>query len=148
MSDTVSPETRSRIMAQVRSKDTKPELKLRSMLYSRGFRYRLHDANLVGTPDLVFKKRRAVCFLHGCFWHRHDGCSNATEPSSRREYWLPKFERTITRDRRTRMELLLEGWRVAVVWECAMKSERAEFTVDSLDRWLRGNDQRFETPLQ
>lgn len=147
MTDTVDAETRSRIMASVRSKNTKPELKLRKMLFSRGFRYRLHGKNLRGKPDLVFKSLGAVCFVHGCFWHRHEGCRNSTIPSSRQEYWLPKFRRTIDRDRESRRALLSDGWRVAVVWECAMHDAKAESTVSALESWLRGQDPEFETTL-
>lgn len=147
MNDTVSRETRSRVMASVRSKNTKPEMYLRKLLFARGFRYRLHSKNLVGTPDLVFRGLRAVCFVHGCFWHRHEGCKNASAPSSRREYWVPKFDKTIRRDRKTRENLLRQGWRVAIVWECSLQRGRAESTVNLLERWLLSDEQEFETTL-
>lgn len=147
MNDTVSPETRSRIMAGVRSKNTNPEIKLRNMLFARGFRYRLHRKNIVGTPDLVFRSLRAVCFVHGCFWHRHSGCKRASIPATRQSYWLPKFERTVNRDRNTQENLLRQGWRVAIVWECALQQKNAESTVNSLERWLLSNEQEFETTL-
>lgn len=119
--DTFSPEERSDIMRRVRSTDTTPERKVRSLLHKLGFRFRLHRSDLPGKPDIVLPKRRTVIFVHGCFWHRHPGCSRATTPASNQEYWLPKFRRTMERDAKNQDELRRQGWNVIVVWECEVK---------------------------
>ncbi len=119
--DTFSPEKRSEIMRCVRSIDTTPEKKVRSLLHKLGFRFRLHRSTLPGKPDIVLPKYQLVVFVHGCFWHRHHGCPHATTPASRQEYWLPKFKRTMERDSRNQEELRQKGWKVIVVWECETK---------------------------
>ncbi len=130
--------TRSRIMARVRSRDTGPELILRRALHARGLRYRLHDSALPGRPDLVFPRYRAVCFVHGCFWHRHDGCARATTPAANQEYWERKFAANVRRDRNHRAALLEAGWRVGVVWECAMHPrDRVDGVAARVESWLR-----------
>ena len=146
MTDTVDKATRSRMMARIGSKNTLPELVLRRALHARGLRYRLHHRGLPGTPDLVFRRFRAVCFVHGCFWHRHAGCPYATSPATRPEFWQAKFDSNVERDRRNRLSLLEAGWRVAIVWECALRND-AVGTALTLDAWLRGSDQSFETRL-
>jgi DNA mismatch endonuclease, patch repair protein len=108
-------------MRQVRSTDTSPERAIRSLLHRMGFRFRLYARNLPGKPDIVLPKYHTVVFVHGCFWHRHIGCSRATTPATNREYWLPKFERTIERDQRNQSGLRALGWNVLVVWECELK---------------------------
>ena len=145
--DTVDQATRSRIMARVPVRDTKPEFSLRRAIHARGLRYRLHRRSLPGTPDLVFPCFRAVCFVHGCFWHRHLGCPRTTDPATRREFWQAKFRANVERDRRTRQELLEGEWRVATVWECALRGERAKITARELDHWLRGQEREFESGL-
>lgn len=147
MVDSVDPQTRSRIMARIGAKDTRPELALRRVLHGRGLRYRVHVAELPGTPDLAFRQFQAVCFVHGCFWHRHAGCNRATHPSTRREYWQAKFTANVERDRIVREKLLHGGWRVAVVWECTLGGERTERTAQMFERWLRGIEREFETSL-
>lgn len=137
MPDTVTPETRSRIMAAIRGTDTRPELRLRRALHRLGFRYRLHDRRLPGTPDLVLPRRRAVVLVHGCFWHRHPGCRSASTPATREAFWTDKFAATVARDARTLAALRAAGWRVAVVWECALKGDAAAATVDAVAAWLR-----------
>ncbi|MFU2208792.1 very short patch repair endonuclease [Solidesulfovibrio sp. C21] len=119
--DKVSPEQRSRTMARVRGKNTRPEVFLRSLLHKRGFRYRLHVASLPGVPDIVLPKYRTVVFVNGCFWHRHPGCKRASTPTTNVEYWTKKFVNNIARD--TKNKLLLEkmGWKVLTVWECELK---------------------------
>ena len=138
MADTVDRATRSRIMAGVRSRDTRPEIVLRRALHARGLRFRLHDRRLPGTPDVVFPRFGAVCFVHGCFWHRHEGCRYATMPMTREAFWLEKFEANVERDRRKRRELRQAGWRVAVVWECELRRE-ASGIAERVERWLRGS---------
>jgi DNA mismatch endonuclease, patch repair protein len=118
--DTFSPEERSEIMRRVRGKDTSPELAVRSLVHRLGFRYRLHAADLPGSPDLVFPARRCVVFVHGCYWHRHT-CPAATMPASHADYWQRKFDRNQARDRRAVALLRRQGWRVAVVWECQVR---------------------------
>ena len=105
-------------MRRVRSTDTTPERRVRSLLHKLGFRFRLHRQDLPGKPDIVLPKRRAVVFVHGCFWHRHQDCPHATTPASRQKYWLPKFKRTVERDRNNQEELQQKGWNVLIVWEC------------------------------
>jgi len=120
MPDTLSPAERSERMSRIRSKNSSPELKLRSLIHAMGFRYRLHVKELPGTPDLVFPSRKAVIFLHGCFWHRHEGCKLARLPKSKLDFWKPKLEANKTRDMLQQQQLRDFGWRVLVVWECEM----------------------------
>nr|WP_309504626.1 very short patch repair endonuclease [uncultured Roseovarius sp.] len=137
MADIVDKATRSRMMAGIRGKDTKPELALRRALHARGFRYRLHAKDIIGSPDLVFPKYHAVVFVHGCYWHRHKGCRFATSPSTRPEFWESKFEANVRRDKRVQTQLMESGWRVATVWECALrKPGQVEATAGRLAAWL------------
>jgi len=108
-------------MRCVRSKDTAPEIKVRSLLHRLGFRFTLHRRDLPGRPDIVLPKYSTVVFVHGCFWHRHPRCPNATKPATRQDYWLPKFNRTVTRDQRNQEEIRRRGWSVVVVWECELR---------------------------
>lgn len=147
MTDIVDKATRSRMMAGIGSRNTLPELVLRRALHARGLRYRLHERKLSGIPDLVFPRFRAVCFVHGCFWHRHAGCPYATSPATRPEFWQAKFDSNVERDWRNRQELLATGWRVAIVWECALRKRGTIEFVPKLDKWLRGADRWFETEL-
>ena len=145
MADIVDRATRSRMMAGIRSRNTRPELALRRAIHARGLRYRLHDRRLPGSPDLVFRQFRAVCLVHGCFWHRHAGCPYAATPSTRQEFWRAKFDANTERDRRNRHALLQAGWRVATVWECALRKQAAVEVAEQLERWLRGNARVFDT---
>lgn len=108
-------------MRRVRSKDTTPERKVRSLLHRMGFRFRLHRNDLPGCPDIVLPRYATVIFVHGCFWHRHPGCKRATTPASHKDYWVPKFERTVERDRKNQEKLCGSGWNVIVVWECELR---------------------------
>jgi DNA mismatch endonuclease, patch repair protein len=108
-------------MRLVRSKDTKPEKKVRVLLHRLGFRFRLHRKDLPGNPDIVLPKHSAVIFVHGCFWHRHKGCQEASMPATHQNYWIPKFKRTVERDKRNQEELRRLGWNVIVLWECEIK---------------------------
>lgn len=140
MTDIVDKQTRSRMMAGIKGKDTKPELVLRRALHARGFRYRLHSKNVPGRPDLVFSKHHAIVFVHGCFWHRHEGCRYTTTPSTRPEFWQAKFDANVARDRSVHDQLLDAGWRVATVWECALKRpEETALAANLLAAWLRSN---------
>lgn len=144
--DTVDKATRSKIMASVGQKDTGPELSLRSALHKRGLRYRLHDRNLPGSPDLVFPRFHAVIFVHGCYWHSH-GCYRSTVPKTRGEFWSKKFEDNKERDERKIRQLLEEGWRVLIVWECVIvgkNSRPVDCIADAVSTWLNGADAREE----
>jgi len=118
MVDTLTTAERSRVMGRVRSKDTKPEMVVRRLTHGMGYRYRLHDKKLPGCPDLVFRSRRKVVFVHGCFWHRHRNCALARLPKSRRDFWTPKLNANRKRDERNLRELTKTGWSVLVIWEC------------------------------
>jgi DNA mismatch endonuclease, patch repair protein len=109
---------RSALMARVRDKHSKPELVVRRMAHSLGYRFRLHRDDLPGTPDLVFPRLRKAIFVHGCFWHRHKGCSRTTSPKTRSKYWGDKFETNIKRDAIQQRKLRSLGWEVFVIWEC------------------------------
>ena len=119
--DTLSPVQRSAQMAKVRSKSTKPELVVRKLIFGMGFRYRLHRRDLPGSPDLVFPSRRKVVFVHGCFWHRHQGCKLTRFPKSREEFWKKKFSDNVARDFKNRLELEALGWSALIVWECELR---------------------------
>lgn len=145
MTDIVDQQTRSRMMSGIRGKNTKPELALRRALHARGFRFRLHSKNVYGRPDLVLPKYRAVVFVHGCFWHRHEGCRFASTPSTREEFWRKKFEANVARDEAVRGKLLEDGWRIATVWECALrKTDQVNASVDLLSAWLRSNELQLQ----
>lgn len=120
LTDTLSPKERSERMSRIRGKDSNPEMKLRSLVHGLGFRYRLHVQNLPGKPDLVFPARHAVIFMHGCFWHRHEGCKLARLPKSRLNFWKKKLEANRLRDLLHHQQLLELGWSVLVVWECQL----------------------------
>lgn len=122
MTDTVSPQVRSRMMSAIRGRDTTPELAVRSYLHAAGLRFRANVRRLPGTPDLVFSKHRTVVFVHGCFWHRHVGCPFATTPADRREFWNAKFSANIARDWRNQSKLGDMGWKVVTIWECETRS--------------------------
>lgn len=116
--DTLTPSERSERMGRVRCKDTKPELTVRALAHSMGYRFRLHVAKLPGCPDLVFPRYKKVIFVHGCFWHRHPGCRNCRLPKSRVRFWKAKLERNRERDLRILRKLRRLGWGVLVIWEC------------------------------
>jgi len=123
--DIVSREKRSRMMSAIGGKDTRPELKVRSYLHSKGFRFRLHVRNLPGRPDMVFPKYRTVVFVHGCFWHRHDGCNLAYHPKTNVDFWEKKFQGNVERDLRNLQELEKDGWKVLIIWECELSGSNA-----------------------
>lgn len=118
--DIVSPAVRSTMMSRIKGKNSRPELALRRQLFASGYRFRLHRRDLPGSPDIVLPKPGAVVFVHGCFWHRHEGCPKATTPSSNAAFWRVKFMANVRRDAAAIDRLVALGWRVAVVWECAI----------------------------
>ncbi|MFZ1830478.1 MAG: very short patch repair endonuclease [Candidatus Competibacteraceae bacterium] len=130
---TVDPE-RSRIMRAVKSRDTAPEMTVRRLVYSMGYRYRLHRKDLPGKPDLTFQSRRKVIFIHGCFWHGHDCKRGARVPKNNREYWETKIARNRERDSQHDEGLRREGWRILVVWECQIQEQTA--LIDLMRRFL------------
>src|ERR1700739_421736 len=121
VADKISPERRSLNMAAIKSRNTKPELAVRKLLHASGFRFRLHRKDLPGRPDIVLPRYKTAIFVHGCFWHQHEGCKLASKPSSRQEYWKAKFDRNAERDRNSFASLTALGWRVVVVWECDVR---------------------------
>lgn len=131
--DRITPEARTRNMTAIRSKDMKPEMAVRRLVYGMGYRYRLHRKKLPGKPDLVFPGRRSVIFVHGCFWHQHgnESCRIARMPKSNTEYWIPKLERNVERDRDNLVTLRENGWKVLVIWECEMDD------IEALERRVR-----------
>jgi len=136
--DVLTKEKRSEVMKAVRSKNTKPEIRLRSELHRIGYRFRLHKGELPGCPDIVFPGRRAAIQIRGCFWHGHE-CRDGRIPKSRKDYWVPKLEATKIRDARNDRRLRRLGWRLAVVWTCRMKSEEGFVReVRRMERFLDG----------
>jgi DNA mismatch endonuclease, patch repair protein len=139
MADTLSSERRSWNMSRIKGQNTGPEVRLRSLLHRAGFRFRLHAKELPGRPDIVLPRYRTTIFVHGCFWHRHTGCRNATTPSTRKAFWQEKFDGNVRRDERNRSELVAEGWTVVVVWECELAAD-PDLVVSRLAADLRRND--------
>ncbi|MGH9946791.1 MAG: very short patch repair endonuclease [Pyrinomonadaceae bacterium] len=138
MVDVVDSETRHRMMSGIRHKDTKPELSIRQNLHRLGFRFRLHERRLPGKPDLVLKRYRAVIFVNGCFWHRHE-CDLFKWPSTRVEFWQDKLNRNHENDLKNLNLLDSQGWRVCIVWECAVKgpNSRIDCVIKNIETWLR-----------
>lgn len=144
MIDVVDAATRSRMMSGIRGKDTRPEMILRRGLHARGFRFRLHDRRLPGTPDIVLPARRAVIFVHGCYWHGH-GCHLFRLPATRREFWQAKIEGNVARDAAAESALVAGGWRVLTVWECALKGRErlpVEAVLERAADWIVGGPDR------
>ena len=114
---------RSRNMSAIKSKNTKPEIKVRKVLHSMGYRFRLHRKDLPGSPDIVLPKYKTVIFVHGCFWHRHQNCKYASTPKTRQEFWNKKFNENINRDKINQENLSSKGWKIIIVWECEIKDK-------------------------
>jgi len=141
MPDIVDPDTRSRMMASIRSVNTAPEMQVRRYLHARGFRYRLHDRRLPGRPDLVLPGRRAVIQVQGCFWHAHEGCRYFQVPATRRSFWEAKLLGNRDRDQRNERDMQILGWRVAIVWECALCPGQRD-QLENLESWLNAGEQQ------
>lgn len=142
--DIVSSEKRSQMMAGIKAKNTKPEMVIRQRLHALGYRYRLHEAKIPGKPDIVLKKYNALIFIHGCFWHGHE-CDLFRLPKTRTEFWHNKIEENRRRDDRVLSELLASGWRIAIIWECAIRGKnRINFDglIDGLCEWIQ-SDRHF-----
>lgn len=140
--DVHDKKTRSYNMSQIRSKDTKPEIIVRKYLFSKGFRYRLHDKKLAGKPDLVLPKFRTVMFIHGCFWHGHKGCKYFVVPKTNTKWWLRKINRNRELDQKNTQELLRRGWQVVTIFECELKNGKLEKTMENTIRLIRQSDNK------
>jgi len=151
MTDVVSKEARSRMMSGIRSKDTKPELFVRQRLHRKGLRFRLHDRRLPGKPDLVLRKHNVVVFVHGCFWHEHN-CHLFKWPRTKANFWRRKISGNAVRDKKNERLLLEGGWRVATVWECALKGRtrvQRDKLFEELVGWIEsGTEPRWESRLE
>lgn len=145
MADVVDSATRSRMMSAIKGRNTRPEIDLRKALHAAGFRYRLHGKDLPGRPDIVLGRWRCAVFVHGCFWHRHEGCHFTTTPATRPEFWQDKFLSNVARDRRNIENLLAAKWRVAVVWECSCRKQ-LDKAAHRLARWIRSSRRFIEIP--
>ncbi len=143
MVDVVDSATRSRMMSGIRGRNTKPEILIRSLLHRQGFRFRLHVRDMPGKPDIVLPRYRALLFVHGCFWHGHN-CPLFKLPGTRPDFWREKIDRNRTNDSRAKEALLANGWRVGIIWECALRGagKNTEGVAQSLAEWLRS-----DTPL-
>lgn len=135
MVDVLTPELRRKCMQSIRNKNTKPEVVVRSICHKLGYRFRLHRAELPGSPDIVFPKLKLCIFVHGCFWHRHFGCRFSTVPKTRPEFWMNKFAKNVERDARVVNALISLGWRVELVWECEIRD--TDSLVDRLNEILQ-----------
>ena len=132
MVDKFTKETRSYVMSQIKGKDTKPEIIVRKYLFSKGLRFRKNDKRYPGSPDIVLPKYKTVVFVHGCFWHLHDGCKHAVMPKSNVDYWKKKLYGNKERDKRNQEKLEEMGWNVIIVWECQLKKDKREQTLGKL----------------
>lgn len=132
--DKLDAARRSENMRRIRSKNTKPEMVLRSMLHRQGYRFRVHRRDLPGKPDIVFVTRRKVIFVHGCFWHQHPSCREGRVPNSHQGYWEPKLKRNLQRDDAAMESLRRSGWEVMVVWECEIGFQQ---TFDRVEQFLK-----------
>lgn len=138
MTDVVGKLKRSQMMSGIKGKNTKPEMQVRRFLHSCGFRYRLHRKDLPGAPDIVLVRDRVAIFVHGCFWHRHPGCKYASTPTTRREFWLAKLDGNRLRDDGNQASLLAMEWRVAVIWECALRHS-PQVALEGLKSFIHSN---------
>jgi len=147
MTDTLSPEQRSQLMAKVHGKDTAIEKKVRSYLHEKGYRFRKYVVGLPGSPDIVLPKYRATIFIHGCFWHGHPGCRKSRLPTTRQAFWEEKRRANLERDARKITELINLGWRIAVVWQCALEKPATLLnTMDTLGDWIISESNHCEIP--
>ena len=147
--DIKSPEERSKNMAAIHSKNTKPEIYLRKLLFARGYRYGVNSKSVPGHPDIYMKKYNTAIFVHGCFWHRHEGCKYAYMPKSRVEFWLKKFEANVKRDELVRKELASKKIKVLIVWECTIKrmkkdKKTEEEVISLIEKFLLSSEFELE----
>ena len=135
MADIVSRSKRKEMMSSVKQRHTKPEIAVRKILHRHGFRFRLHNKKLPGTPDIVLPKHKAVIFVHGCFWHQHEGCRKSRRPTSNIEFWNEKLDKNIARDNRKELELKKSGWKVLNIWDCEIKDEN--LLIEKIESFLQ-----------
>ena len=145
--DVHSRETRSYNMSRIRSKNTKPEEKVRKYLFSKGFRYRKNDKRLPGTPDIVLTKYKIVIFINGCFWHGHSDCRYFVMPKTNTEFWYNKINSNIERDQKQLQQLNEMGWNIIVVWECQLKPSRINQTLSDLEKMIREQINTTDTKI-
>ena len=143
MPDILTPQQRHHCMSSIHSTSTKPELKLRKELWRRGYRYRINDKRLPGTPDIVLPKYRTVLFVHGCFWHGHQNCKLYEVPKSNTQYWIDKVLRNQARDDRVWRELEAKGWYVEIVWECELDRNVLESTIGRVEKEILANGEAY-----
>ncbi len=145
--DFVDKQTRSRMMANIKGKNTKPEITVRSLLHRQGFRFRLHDKSLPGKPDIVLKKYHAVIFVHGCFWHRHENCKFSSNPKQNIKYWKKKFSGNVRRDSEVYFQLKTLGWRTAIIWECGTRDKsNIQIHIEYTGCWIKSDSEYIELP--
>lgn len=150
MVDIVDSATRSRMMSNIKGRNTKPELLIRSLLHAQGFRFRIHRKDLPGKPDIVLPKYKAIIFIHGCFWHGHQNCRLFKLPASRTEFWEAKISKNQENDLKAKDLLLNSGWRICTIWECAVRRSKKDpvTLMDILTKWLSGSEQLLEIDEQ
>lgn len=139
MSDKLTPEKRSWNMSRIKGKDTKIEVEVRKYLFSKGYRFRKNDKRYPGKPDIVLPKYHVAIFVHGCFWHRNEGCKDATTPKTRTEFWLEKFDKNVKNDQIKQEKLRELGWKVIVIWECEIKKDLVK-TMEWLEQEIKYHD--------
>lgn len=147
--DVLTPNQRSHCMSRISGKNTKPEMLVRKALFALGFRYRLHRKDLPGTPDLVFPSRKAIILVHGCFWHGH-GCDLFVVPQTNRDFWIRKIQGNVTRDHKAVQRLRKMGWRVLIIWECALRGvhkQPIELLINRIYQWLVEGRNNLTIPL-
>lgn len=144
MADVHKPEVRSYNMSRIKGKDTKPEMLVRKYLFSRGFRYRIHDKKLPGKPDIILPKYKTIIFVHGCFWHSHEGCRYFVVPKTRTEWWINKLNLNKKKDNQNIESLESEGWNILTVWECELKSKTKKETLSRIEQELWKNLERYQ----
>lgn len=148
--DNVDSKIRSKMMSNIKSKNTIPEVVIRKKLFARGYRYSLHSKKLEGKPDIVLRKYNAIIFIHGCFWHMHD-CSLFVLPKTRTDFWKEKLSGNKIRDEKNIATLRANGWRVGVIWGCSIKGKvenEIDHIIDLLDEWLKSDTKTFEIPVR
>ena len=148
MADRLTSEQRHKCMSHVRSKNTKPEVSLRNVLWHRGFRYRLNDKHLPGKPDIVLSRYRTVIFVHGCFWHGHLNCKKSSIPKTNPDFWAAKIARNIERDQEVWRELEAKGWNVIIVWECELEKSSIDETTFNVSSQIIENGQRYQLQME
>jgi DNA mismatch endonuclease (patch repair protein) len=140
MTDKLTPEQRKALMRRVKNKDTAPEMLVRRLLHSMGFRFRLHCKDLPGTPDIVLPRYRTVVFVHGCFWHGHDGCRRGARPASNTDFWNAKIDRNRERDTAATASLTHAGWRTLIIWDCEAKANKSALSA-RLSAFVKGDSE-------